>query len=52
MAIEDKEIKNISEEEFQQIVKLVTYVLNNSHYYQKFKIEEGFINPVDILYLL
>ena len=42
----------MSESVFKEIITLVTFVLNNSHYYYKFKIDQGFINQLDILFLL
>ena len=42
----------MDEETVHELIKLTAYVLNNVHYFQKFKINSEFINPYDLLYLL
>jgi len=46
------ELKTLEEKTIHDLIKLTTYILNNVHYFQKFKINSEFINPYDLLYIL
>lgn len=46
------DLKKIGEKTLHELITLTTYVLNNVHYFQKFKTSSDFINPYDLLYVL
>lgn len=45
-------MRNMDDSTVAELVRLTAYVLNNVHYFQKFKVSSEFINPYDLLYIL
>ena len=48
----ENELKKLDDDLLFELVKLTTYILNNVHYFQKFKLDSEFVNPYDLLYIL
>jgi hypothetical protein len=46
------ELKRLDDDLLFEIIKITTYILNNVHYFQKFKLDSEFVSPYDLLYIL
>ncbi|KRX09255.1 hypothetical protein PPERSA_05924 [Pseudocohnilembus persalinus] len=49
--LEDNQ-KDLSEQQVQKLVQITAYIINNVHYYKKFKLNCDLIHPMELLYIV